>query len=280
MTEKKVGPGCDNLRSDVETVQQLLRAAGEAGVGTADGRWGTHTAAALQSFRLKYGSARQRDVGSLEPNDELLLTMAERAQLMIPLSGLRGIAGVRDTHRWFEQSKVKYNQGAQYGAGNRALWGVRGDPCSVVQTISGQFAPGRVEMDCTIYVNLMVSIYLKGDAHNDLYVADCSAFGDVSSTHLARERYGFPLLERKVDERSLNCFTNAADIQAATRGASLYVLEVGGGAQGGVSHMALLHDGLVYECTTGQAGSACISRRLDDFMRLKTGRPIYVFGPK
>jgi len=282
-TEKKVGAGCDNIRRDVETVQQLLQAAGELSAAGAAGGWGPKSTAALQSFRDKYGTGTQRTAQCLESNDELLLLMAQKANLVTPLSGFPGMAGVRDTHNWLVQNQIKYNEGAQYGRGNRALWGVRGRPAFVVETISGGFGPARIEMDCTIYVNLMVSIYLKGDAHSDVYVADCGKFGGTTANHLARERYGFPLVRREAGGQSLNYFSTTAEIADATKTApaSLYVLEVGEGKQGGaVKHMALLSGSTVYECTTGQAGSSCISRSLVSFMQSKVGKIVYLFGPR
>ena len=47
-----------------------------------------------------------------------------------------------------------------------------------------------------------------------------------------------------------------------------------------LQHMALLQGTTVYECTTGQIGSACISRSLSDFMASKAGTIIYLFGPR
>jgi hypothetical protein len=279
-TQKAVGPGCVNQAGDVWTVQQLLRAAGQT-VGV-DGGWGGNTADGLQAFRTRQVTPGLRAPAALKPNDELLLAMAEKADLLVPLSGFSGISGVRDTHQWFKQKKTRYNEGAQFGRGDRALWGVHGDACFVVQTIKGGFSAGPVEMDCTIYVNLMASIYLRGDAHGGSYVADCSAFGGITERHLARERYGFPLVRRTVGGKSVNYFATALEIAEATKTApaSLYVLEVGGGRQGGVSHMALLSGFTVYECTTGQAGSSCIDRSLEDFMASKTGKIIYLFGPR
>ena len=42
--------------------------------------------------------------------------------------------------------------------------------------------------------------------------------------------------------------------------------------------MALLYDQKTYECTTGQSGSACISRDLKDFVGHRNAI-FYLFGP-
>jgi hypothetical protein len=283
-TEKKVGSGCDNKRKDVETVQELLVAAGELNTSGAAGGWGPRSTAALQSFRNKHGTGLQCTPACLEPNDELLLLMAEKAGLVITLSGFPGWNGVKSVHEWLGCNNIKYNEGAQHGRGNRALWGVHDNTTYVVETISGGFTGGKLEMDCTIYVNLMISIYLKGNAHTEIYAADCSRFGGVAETHLARERYGFALVRRESGGKSLNYFSTAEQIAEATKGSpsSLYVLEVGEGSKGTVKHMALLYGSRVYECTINQPNSSCIDRTLEDFVKPKAdaGKILYLFGPK
>jgi hypothetical protein len=245
---------------------------------------------AFQSFVKKHGTGPQRTATYLEPDDELLLLMAQKANLVIPLSGFSGMAGVKAVHKWFEENQTQYNPGAERGLGDRALWGVHKNRAFVVQTlgakspyhVAGGFGPAALEMDCTTYVNLMLSIYLKGDAHTATYVADCSAFGGTTTKHLARERYAFPLIMRKAGDKTFNYFQGAADILEATKpaSASLYVLEVGGQVGGGVSHMALLYGSDVYECTTKQPICACISRPLEAFLANKGRSPIYLFGPR
>ena len=65
----------------------------------------------------------------------------------------------------------------------------------------------------------------------------------------------------------------------ATEPNRLYVIEVGLAGSGAVKHMVLFTGGVVYECTTGQSGSACISRSVADFCAAKTGKIYYLFGP-
>jgi hypothetical protein len=126
----------------------------------------------------------------------------------------------------------------------------------------------------------------RGNAHGTPYDASCMAYGDLGNNHCARERYGFPLVYRQEGqfpaEKKLNYFKTADQIVEATRNymGKLFVLEVGGGPLGGVSHMALYFNGDVYECTTHQVGSACIKRNIAVFMANKAGKIIYLFGPR
>jgi hypothetical protein len=158
---------------------------------------------------------------------------------------------------------------------------------------------GPVQMDCTTYVNLMVSIYLFGDARNAHYDADCSKFGGDSDFHCARDRYGYKRVNRSEKqgkaEKQLGYFTKAEQVLTATEQGPerLYVLEVGSPRDvkgkdkqgdevtvmhvGGVTHMALLYNKRVYECTTHQPGAACIDRTIEKFMTNK--RTVYLFEP-
>jgi hypothetical protein len=141
-------------------------------------------------------------------------------------------------------------------------------------------------MDCTTYVNLMLSIYIQGHAHMAPYEASCKAYGEASNNHCARERYGLQLVNRLEGQfpaqKKVNYFKTADQIIEATRNSAgrLFVLEVGGGSLGGVKHMALYLNGDVYECTTHQPNSACIKRNIALFMANKQAQIIYLFGPR
>jgi hypothetical protein len=100
---------------------------------------------------------------------------------------------------------------------------------------------------------------------------------------MARERYHMPLVMRTVTKdgvaKSENYFKTADDIADATIQGGMYALEKGGGPGGGVTHMALLYNGTVYECTTNQPVSACISSPLSSFVSRMHGAILYLFGP-
>lgn len=270
--------------NDAKAVQQLLMAAGEVVPGGADGDWGDKSATALESFQKKHLAEGAKLQDWVDPGDHVLLLMAWRADILIPMPGKAGMEGVLKMHEWFVQNKIKYNAGAENGAGNRAIYGVHEDTRYAVQTTSQQYKAGPVEMDCTTYVNLMLSIYLNGHCHSAPYDAACP-FGGVSANHCARDRYSMPLIRRAVTkgttQSQVNYFENAEQMGAAVAAepSRLYAIEVALAGTGAVKHMALLTGGTVYECTTGQSGSACISRSLADFCATKAGKIYYLFGP-
>lgn len=282
-TTQAVGDGLQNHHQDVKAVQQLLIAAGIPIHGGDDGRWGHATKDALFEYQNRKGLPNNARV---DVGDEILLKMAIDARIVIPMPSGPGLLGLQQTHQWFVDNAIKYQPGADSGGGNRAIYGVDGNRKCALQTVNKKFSHGPVQMDCTTYVNLMLSLYLNGNVHGAPYDASCMAYGATGNNHCARERYGFPLVNRlegqPPTQKKLNYFKTAAQIAAATRdhGGKLFVLEVGGGPGGGVSHMALYSGGQVYECTTHQPGAACIKRSLDQFMSNKTANIIYLFGPR
>jgi hypothetical protein len=285
-----VGVGGVNRPEDVGAVQQLLIAAGIPVKGGADRAWGKSTLAALQNFLQSQTSAGRKvnDDIRIEPSEDVLLKLAEKANILIPLPRVRGIAGINNVHAWFVKNNIKYQAGAQDGGGNRCVYGVDGKTGYAVQTESKAFREGPVEMDCTTYANLMLSIYLYGNAHNPAYDGDCARVGGVSSFHCARDRYGFQIVSRKDKDRSgkevtLTDFRTADQIEAATKekGAGLYALEPAVLGSGSVKHLALLYGSDIYECTNVLSPN-CNKHSLGEFMdRCRhSGRFCYLFGPK
>lgn len=296
LTYARVGQGGNKRGDSVRRVQELLIAAGESlPKFGADGDWGSEAATALESFQKTH---RQPVRPYVEANDPILLVMAAAADVLIQLPGVVGATGVKAQHQTFNKMNTKYNDGAEHGGGNRGNYGVEGQPQWAIQTfydkdIGTVIKKGPVLMDCTTYVNLMLSVYLFGNAHNNKYDARCREYGAGSNKHCARERYSFPLVERQMTTGGMtarvNYFKTADEIRAATEAnpTGLYVLEVAGNVwdkeakktiYGAVTHMALLLDSRVYECTTHQVGCACIDRTLDEFMEKKKGI-LYLFGP-
>jgi len=285
-----VGVGGKNRRSDVLALQQLLVAAGENVIGGADGGWGDNTRNALQSFLRSVTPALDKayiEKAVVEPTDSVLLKVAEKAKILIPLPGKTGIQGIEDAHKWFVDNNIVYQKGAEEGGGTRCVYGVEGQTSYAVQKESQEFRKGPVEMDCTTYANLMLSIYLYGNAHNTAYDGDCGRVGGTSSFHCARDRYGFPIVMRPDRDKNgkattASDFRTAEQIVAATKDKpGLYALEPARLGSGFVKHLALLWGTTVFECTNTRT-PACVRHPLQEFMDSckRNGRFCYLFGPK
>lgn len=281
-----VGVGGKNDREDVRAVQQLLIAAGEVVKGGDDGGWGNNTLAALESFLKSQSPPIAKTL--VEPDDDLLLKLAAKAGILIPLPGVSGVAGLERMHSWFVENKIKYQAGAESGCGNRCVYGLDGHPEYAVQTEAREFRKGPVQMDCTTYANLLLSVYRYGNAHNASYDGDCAKVGGVSSFHCARDRYGFPIVSRRARsatgaESSVTDFRTADQVAAAIRekGPGLFAVEPAVLGTGAVKHLALLYGSQVYECSNATTPN-CIKHPLTEFMDRcqRSGRFCYVFGPK
>ena len=281
LISSRVGEKGSMFGDDVTTVQQLLVAAGNNDPSILGGGWGGHSKDALLAFQKAHRLPEQNFV---EPDDACIFALAEAAQILVPMPNLLGMSGVTELHQWFRDNNVQYQKGAESGGGNRALYGLDWAGCVdyAIQRINLAWRAGPVKMDCTTYVNCMLGVFLHGGLHSSPYAADCSKYGDTSNNHMPRDRYHMPLVTRPSTKdgvtTKLNYFKEADDIAAATIANGLYSIEIGGGASGGVTHMSLLYNQMTYECTTGQSGSACISRELKEFVG-KRGAIFYLFGP-
>jgi hypothetical protein len=282
LISSRVGEKGSTIGEDVATVQQLLVAAGNDDPNILGGGWGGHSKDALIAFQKAHGLPEQNYV---EPDDSCIFELASAAQILVPLPNLLGMSGVTELHQWFRENNIQYQKGAESGGGNRALYGFDWAGCIdyAIQRINLAWRSGPVKMDCTTYVNCMISVFLHGNLHSSPYSADCSQYGDTSNNHMPRDRYQMPLVYRPHTKDGVtkkeNYFKEVEDLEAAMISNALYAIEVGGGAGGGVSHMALIYDKEVYECTTGQSGSACIKRDLPTFAENKKGKIFYLFGP-
>jgi hypothetical protein len=281
-----VGVGGTNNRDDVRTLQQLLIAAGVVIKGGADGRWGDNSLSALQVFLKAETSPLQKTL--IEPTSDIPLKIAAKANILIPLPGSTGIPGVEKLHQWFAANNIRYQAGAENGGGNRCVYGVDGQTGYAVQTEASEYRKGPVQMDCTTYANLMLSVYLYGNAHNASYDGDCAKVGGTSSFHCARDRYGFKIVNRRDKDKAgknvtLTDFRKAEQIAVAVKenGMGMYALEPAVLGSGAVKHLALLYTSNVYECTNAMSPN-CIKHPLTEFMDRcqRNGRFCYLFGPR
>ena len=132
----------------------------------------------------------------------------------------------------------------------------------------------------------MLALYFDGNLHSQYSagVKDTGG-GSAATEHIGKSRWGFELVYRDPDGKKSNFHRTADEILASTqkREGKLFHLEVGNvvkGVAGFVTHMALLYGDTVYECTTKQTRSACLSRSLSEFMANKGNSIIYLFSEK
>jgi hypothetical protein len=304
-----VGEGGTNgggLQGDVWTVQKLLLAAGVS-VGV-DGVYkrGGDTAKALLKFQEQWEDAVGEEFGLppankrdpltlLRADDDWLLRMAAAAQLLIPMPEENDIDGVLELHKWLKSKKIKYERAADYlGKNSRSFWPIHGrrDLAIQLQPGAGMINRGPIQINCTSYANMMLSVYLYGDISNSWYNPLCGDIGASSSVHLAKDRYHFkpktrdhirkdgkPIMGKDGKPEQLTYFRSPQEIRAVVEPWEIYSMEIGSLEGHGTGHHAILYTGMVYE--SRDAVPSATDRTLDDFFKALTtdwARWIYLFG--
>src|SRR5262245_42364130 len=141
LLSRTVGPGLRNRASDVRSLKQLLTAAGYD-VGGDGGTWDEGTTRALLAFSGEQFSA-SFPLEVAPESDELPL-LARLARIEIPLPRASGMDGIQRMHDWFVERATKYNDGAEKGLGNRAIFGIQGHGGSAIQRINQAWRAGPV----------------------------------------------------------------------------------------------------------------------------------------
>jgi len=274
-----VGKAGQQFGPDVQRVKQLLALNGLK--VTKDDRWDWTAEGALLDFRRRmFGEtpfAMVEDTDPNEPNrpsispkDMVLFELAYRANVLIRLCPPRaGADAVNDVHDWLAKRDTGFGW-------NRVAWGLEGMPNWAVVTsfeadkpIAKQFygfefptIEKTLALNCTVYANLMMSVWLHGNVHQPPFSAGVAESG--LDKHLAVERYGYKLLGKYKSVEDITKHT----AQAPSR---LFCVEAGDF----VGHMAVLLNRDVLQCNLGSP--ACTRTSLEHFVRGHTEG--WVSGP-
>src|SRR5262249_836727 len=145
------------------------------------------------------------------PHDSLLFELAYRAKVLIRLSAggnvyRHGIA-FEDVHSWCEERAI------QFDMRNRVVWGLdRYLTWAIVTKRNDDFKTEDFEtqaplaLNCTLYANLMMSVWKQGNAHRWPFSASVKTAG--TGPHFANDRYGYPIAGE---------FSDASEIRELTR---------------------------------------------------------------
>jgi hypothetical protein len=190
-----VGVGGAVSGPDTRRILQLLSRAGFLGASASKTEWSKAATRACQDF-YQYLSAPPLTAFDPDSNDGAIVELCKKADVVLPLQAdSRG----RDAFfAFFDEArrrKIRYNWSNLSGQSDRLAFGLCGHPELVIFTLTGGEAmfdpnpqvPG-VLMNCTSFVNLGMSIWQTGCAHERPYDPDQSpgGFNPISS------RYGLP----------------------------------------------------------------------------------------
>jgi hypothetical protein len=245
----RVGEGGLQSGTQVLRIQQLLFLNGYRKLKL-NGHWSLQTAEALIDFKKKQlNPTQQFFLGSgsmspspdtlrpsLQPRDPLLFDLAFGAGVLIQVAPggrtYRGSIAFEYVHQWC----AKY---VSFSWSDHAVWGLEGYSNWVIVTKSKPpvfDTQAPVDLNCTLYVNLMMSVWYQGNAHTAPFDPSVKTVGDTYG--LLSKRYHYAQTAR---------YSGLEDIMNFTRHRPdrLYCLEAG---HERVGHEALLYHGKIYEC--------------------------------
>jgi hypothetical protein len=213
---QSIGRGGHLHSPDITRLQQLLRLNGYDGVDKHPRvnpriAWDKATEDALVDFRGRravanptwYDDPIPDNQPYVVPSDPILFELAYGANVLIPLSAggkiNRGAMAFEDVHEWCEKNCDGF-------AWQHAVWSLKDYPMFAIVTNESkngtyyfdwqatQDADVRTPraLNCTLYANLMMSVWLQGNIHAAPYSPNVSKSGN--DHHLAHERYKYPLV--------------------------------------------------------------------------------------
>lgn len=277
----KVGEGGRKSGPAVSDLHDLITAAGIGYAPERRDRWQPETLSVLKAFRqacIASGTARfgdklkaELDKKCIEPTDATAFNLAYNAKILIEMPNACGVGGIQRLNDWFVKNQILYQKGAEKGGGNRASYALEGFKGWAVQRIDQRWQRGPVQMDCTTYVNLAMGVYYSGEARGKYDAA--TPYGGKSPDKIAH-RYDFHAIERpSLDMRrgrsvpaELTTASDLQDVVSDTDEQGLYIVERAK-LDGYVTHMALLHRGIIWEYNTMNPvnGAQFFSRPLERF---------------
>lgn len=215
--------------------------------------------------------------------------MAEQAGILLPLPAAPGIKVFRNLHAHLKDLGVKYD----LPPWDKAFWGLVGYGWAIMTT-GQRYKKGPVKLDCTTYVNVMLSACLHGNIHWADYKAGTGEIGGTGK-NLVKHHYGIhgkagvfsgrgaaqKILDA-VDKAKLYvimCGDTARRARAHLDPASRSHHDMDGDAEadvGFVHHQGCLYDGRAYHA---KYNDKVTDERLADFCTARPSQMFYVLGP-
>jgi hypothetical protein len=276
----RIGQGGQMHGLDVRRVQQLLYLTKKP--IQIDGHWSKKMADALHAFReslikkdrsLFLVEETLQTLGQhrnhLDPGDPVLFELAYTAGVLIRTGGgwLRGRSAFEDVQAYLEKREAGFNF-------KRVVWGLKDFPTWAVVTLTSEThkyefpLQDPMALNCTLYANLMMSVWAQGNVHGLPFQARIADSGFFN--HLANERYRYPIIGKLETEAQVRAHVRHPD--------RLYCLEAADRTFGTVDHMGLLLDNVVYECNL-KPSEGVQKHPLGEWMRSPGHRPVWLMGP-
>lgn len=279
----RVGEGGQTRGIEVKRIQQLLTLAG-CDPGPVTGEWNPATKKAWMDFQasLNWGPVKP----CIEREDPYfrLFTLAYTAGVLLDLpNNLRSKSAALALYQTCRERNIPYgwadNGGHVYNGGTRSVWGFEGNPGYAVAARGRSTETAEFDLcvpftlNCTAFANLMLSVWMQGNAHSAPYdfSQQVGGFNPLALRYGMREAPGFYVLNPP------GLYKDLKTIESVVEPGRIYYL---GSAdnRGFIFHDMILIDGLVYECNTYQT-PAVFTTPLSKKIRQLGGHFFTLYGP-
>lgn len=295
---RRIGDGGVKLHDDVRRVNELLRLAGylKGSSPTMDRVWTDATAKALlpliELMRRMNGPGdaaygKSYTGAFLDPvlHKSLLYFLASEAGVLINLPHRKkGKEAITEFFDYCRKKNIPY----RWKAVNRMVWGLDGFAHVGIATCNDKFFPGgdSVGLNCTSFANLMLSIWIWGNAHQQPYDASQMVGGydplsdrfNMHAVHHGIIHEGFVWFEKDKDYKSVRQAYDA--ITAAVHPDRLYFVASCEKQSALSTHDMVLFNGEVYQCNEHVHPAVYKTPLLDHLKKMaNAGRILYLAGP-
>jgi hypothetical protein len=293
----RVGPGGQLTGIQVQRVQELLKLAGYfTGEPSKTRKWDQASSDAMTAFQKDFGRENYQtsinDYIEPDPRGHKLQALAWKAGVVswVP-SYCRGKPAVLALYETLRQQKIPYGwtqNGKKHHGGSRMVWGWEDYPQLVVYTTAGSNPDDlhfRTDypktLNCTSFANLMLSVWVRGDAHGAPYIANQG----VGAMNPLGKRYNMPPVPGGIDvDKSGGVFSNFDKLKKRLQPGKMYHIALY--TKGvGITHDMVLLDDTIYQCNLNQGKgnssvySVPLEKKFRDTINAEKGKYIQVLGP-
>jgi hypothetical protein len=287
----RTGEGGTTEGGDVTRIQQLLHRAKHLDRNKINGSW-KGKGPGLSPTAKAWGEFQEKmlfpQIGYVDPADTSVDRLAYLASaagvLMVIPEKLRSASACLTLTELAIAAQIPYAwetpSGKVYSGGTKSVWGFEGRPWAILFTKGKYFDLDTEEaraFNCTSFANLMMSMWMQGNAHAKPYDANQGVGG------LGKQlgpRYNMPMLKNKKNNW---IFSSLEQVQERVEPGRLYQFLLCKDSTGFTKHDTVYFDGNVYQANIPSASpntpAAVYVRPLAEVWKNLSFKMVRMYGP-
>jgi hypothetical protein len=279
---KRVGDSGNAGHKETLRIQQLLMRAGFLSKAHLTGSWGKTAGASAKAwheYQVSKGWQPRPYLDPMDAEDRLAQLASDAGVIMWVPHFLKSLSAASVLVDFCITSAIPYGW-ASHGDGTRMVWGFENRPWAVVFTEGGTFdveAKEARSLNCCSFVNLLLSVWLQGNAHSKPYDASQAVGGDGAQLG---PRYSMPELKTKKGER---VFDSLDELQSTLQPDRIYHMALCKEKSGTFTkHDVAVINGKVYQANVKSASpnaGAVYVKPLEDQWKAMSVKRVRVYGP-